>query len=104
MRRTTTIVVAVILGAASVAQAQTPANPLSTNFKTSWTNISSLLARMAEKMPEADYGFKPTPEMQDFGQRMAHVIGFNMRQCGASKGEQAADVLRGATKAEFWRQ
>ena len=39
-------------------------------------------------MPDGDYRFKPTGEMQDFGQRMAHVIGFNMRACAQLKGEQ----------------
>ena len=39
-------------------------------------------------MPEENYRFKPTPEMEDFGQRMAHVITFSMRGCAAVKGEQ----------------
>jgi len=47
MNRTATIVVAVLLTAASTARAQAPANPLSANFKASWANISGLLARMA---------------------------------------------------------
>ena len=71
MSRTATIVIAGMLAAASTVQAQTPANPLSANFKASWANISSLLAKMAEKMPEENYRFKPTPEMQDFGARVA---------------------------------
>jgi hypothetical protein len=96
------IVVAVMLGAASVGHAQTPTNPLSANFKSSWANISSLLARMAEKMPEAEYRFKPTPEMQDFGQRMAHVVGFNTRQCATVKGETKQQMFSAApTKAEI---
>jgi len=64
------------------------ANPISSNLKQSWTNIRDLLTKMAERMPEENYRFKPTPDIQDFGQRMAHIIGFNMRTCAQLKGEQ----------------
>jgi hypothetical protein len=64
------------------------ANPYSTHLKGQWTNIRDLLVKMADRMPEENYRFKPTPEMQDFGERMAHVVTFNMRGCSAVKGEQ----------------
>jgi hypothetical protein len=101
MSRTATIVVAAMLAAASTTRAQTPANPLSANFKASWANISSLLARMAEKMPEEHYRFKPTPEMADFGTRIAHAVSFNMRGCATAKGETKPLMFSAApTKAE----
>jgi DinB family protein len=101
MNRTATILCAATLAAASTVQAQTPANPLSANFKASWQNISGLLARMAEKMPEENYRFKPTPEMADFGARIAHAIGFNMRGCATAKGETKPLTFSAApTKAE----
>ena len=77
----------VILVAACGLHAQ-DANPISANMKQSWTNIRDLLTRMADKMPAEDYRFKPTPEMQDFGQRVAHVIGFNMRACAQMMGHE----------------
>ena len=78
------------------------ANPISTNLKGSWGNIRDLLTRMADKMPEENYRFKPTPELQDFGQRMSHVIGFNMRTCAQLKGEQkTVNVSAMPTKAEI---
>jgi DinB superfamily len=64
------------------------ANPITANLKGSWGNIRDLLTKMADKMPDENYRFKPTPEIQDFGQRMAHVIGFNMRNCAQLKGDQ----------------
>ena len=101
MSRIATLIVAIMLAGASTLQAQAPANPLSANFKASWTNISSLLARMAEKMPEENYRFKPTPEMADFGARIAHAINFNMRGCAAAKGETKPLTFSAApTKAE----
>jgi DinB superfamily len=89
MKRAWMIVLAGIL-VSSVApglQAQ-ESNPIAANLKASWENIRDLLGKMAEKMPAEDYRFKPTPEIQDFGQRMAHVVGFNMRNCAMLKGEQ----------------
>ena len=61
----------------SALQAQS-ANPISANLNQSWANIRDLIGKMADKMPDENYRFKPTPEVQDFGQRMAHVINFNM--------------------------
>ena len=52
-------------------------------------------------MPEDAYRFKPTPEMQEFGQCMAHIIGANIRSCSTVKGEQKAVTLSASpTKAE----
>jgi hypothetical protein len=101
MSRIATLAMAAALAAAAPASAQTPANPLSANFKASWTNISGLLSRMAEKMPEENYRFKPTPEMADFGARIAHAITFNMRGCSTAKGEQKPLMFSAApTRAE----
>ena len=87
MNRFATLVVAVTLAAVCTLQAQ-DANALSKNMKDSWTNIRDLLTKMAEKMPADDYRFKATPEVQDFGQRMAHAVQFMMRGCAVANGEQ----------------
>jgi len=102
MKRTFAVMVVLALAGAVALNAQE--NPISTNMKASWTNIRDLLAKMAEKMPEDGYRFKPTPEMEDFGQRMAHEFSFNMRICATLKGEQKAVNVseRGTpTKAEI---
>ena len=76
-------------------------NPLSTQLKGSWTNIRNLLTKMVDKMPDENYRYKPTLEMEDFGQRMAHVITFNMRGCSLAKGDQKSVNFSAApTKAE----
>jgi len=79
-----------LAGVLAAAGARAQDNPLSANLKASWNNAKGLLERMAEKMPEENYSFKPTPEMQSFGQRLGHVIAFNMRGCAQVKGEQKA--------------
>ncbi len=94
-------VLATLLAAAAALHAQ-DANPISANMKQSWTNVKGLLTRMAEKMPEENYKFKPAADVQDFGQRMAHVSAFNMRGCAAVKGDQKSiNLAATATKAEI---
>jgi hypothetical protein len=100
MKRLFTMIIAGLLAAVCTIQAQ-DANPLSANMKASWTNIRDLLSKMAEKMPEENYRFKATPEVQDFGQRIAHAVSFNMRGCATAKGEQKTVTFSAApTKAE----
>lgn len=44
----------------------------------------------AEQMPEADYGFKPTPEVRSFGQLVGHVANAQFMICAAALGEASA--------------
>jgi uncharacterized damage-inducible protein DinB len=63
-------------------------SPLSGPLKQSYNGIKNNFVKAAEKMSEENYGFKPTPELQSFGQRVAHIADANARTCGAIKGEQ----------------
>ncbi len=72
------------LGGASL-EAQ---NPLSDETRQMYVIIRNNLVKMAERMPAENYGFKPTPEIQTFLQRVAHIADANMRTCSALKGEQ----------------
>jgi hypothetical protein len=102
MSRSTKIIFFVASFVCACALRAQDANPISANMKQSWANVKRLLTRMADKMPEENYRFKPTPEMQDFGQRMAHVISFNMRGCAQVKGDQkAVNLAATASKAEI---
>jgi len=79
------------------AQAQAPgANPLSTELKNAYTSVKNNLVRMAEKMPEPDYSFKPVPEIRDFGATIAHIADVQMRMCSTANGE--AKALNAASK------
>jgi hypothetical protein len=102
MNRFSKIILAAVLACSgTLALHAQNANPITANLKASWENIHGLISQMAEKMPEADYRFKPTPEIQDFGQRMAHVVGFNLRNCAMLMGEQKmAHFSAQPTKAE----
>ncbi len=100
MNRSPLMMISAVIAGGCALQAQ-DASPIASNLKQSWANIDNLLTKMADKMPEQEYRFKPVPEVQDFGQRMAHVIGFNMRLCSLLKGEQKNLTFSPApTKAE----
>lgn len=94
------LVIALLAGASGLYGQD--ASPISANLKASWVNIRDLITKMGDKMPDENYRFKPTPEIQDFGQRMAHVIQFNMRACSQVKGDTPPALTFNAapTKAE----
>ena len=64
-----------ILAATAALYAQT--NPLIAPQKAAYNSVKNNLLKAADKMPEEAYSFKPTPELQDFGQRVASFFGPN---------------------------
>jgi len=83
MRRTFFLV---LLGCGALL-AQGP-NALVSEAKFPWTVVRDNLLKMAEKMPAENYSFKPTPEIESFGQRMAHIAGANLFVCQGVMGRQ----------------
>ena len=69
MTRSSMLILAFSLGS-SALMAQ---NPVIGDQKQAYTNNKNNLIKAAEKMPEEAYSFKPTPEMQSFGERIGHV-------------------------------
>jgi hypothetical protein len=67
--------------------AQSP-NALVSEAKFPWTVVRDNLLKMAEKMPAENYGFRPTPEIESFGQRVAHIGGANLFICQGVMGQQ----------------
>lgn len=77
---------AAALTAACAFQMQA-ADPLSSEAKQAYNRVKNNLIKMAEKMPDADYSFKATPEVKTFGQNVAHVADAQMGTCSAVNGE-----------------
>ena len=77
----------VFLGCAGL-EAQ-DAGALVTQAKNAYTRISGNLAKAAEKMPDENYSFKPTPEMRSYGALLGHIADAEMRLCGMATGHQA---------------
>ena len=62
------------------------------------------LTKSAEQMPEANYSFKPTPEIRSFGQIIGHVANSQYVFCAAVKGEEnpsKADFEKTTAKADL---
>ena len=78
-------------GAVALAQDNKPApaaasaaNPLSAHSKVMYF----LKAKAAEKMPEENYGFKPTESVRSFGQVLGHVADSQYAFCSKVLGEK----------------
>jgi len=83
----------------SALQAQ---SPLLGELKQSYTGVKNNLLRLADAMPEAGYSFKPTPEIQSFAERIAHVADTQFALCGMAKGEQKrGDAASKTSKADL---
>jgi uncharacterized damage-inducible protein DinB len=76
---------AALAGAAGV---YAQSNPFSTEVKANYNNTKTNLMKAAEKVSEADYDFKATPDVRTYGQLVGHVADTQMALCGVAKGEQ----------------
>jgi uncharacterized damage-inducible protein DinB len=77
----------VSFGVAMTVAALHAQNPLSDDAKASYQLVRLNILKAAEKMPDSEYGFKPTAEVRTFGQLIAHVAEAQMVMCGVAKGE-----------------
>lgn len=94
MNKTFCILLASLAGASIAAFAQqtpaaptAPANPVSTSEKGVYGYISGMVVAAAEKMPEENYSFKPTPDVRSFGQLVGHVADSQYYFCATATGE-----------------
>jgi uncharacterized damage-inducible protein DinB len=81
-----------LLTASGFAQsgAADPSNPMSTWLRDAYTRNHNTIARLAEKMPEENYGMRPGAqlEVRTFGQQVTHVADYNFLWCSQAKGEK----------------
>jgi len=82
--------------AASIAGALHAQNPLIAEGKTAYTSIKNNLLKAADKMPEDAYSFKPTSDLQSFGERVAHVSN-QIGTCSGLTGERKPNPATGKT-------
>jgi len=81
------MIIACALGTALALEAQIPASHVEES-KLLYTGIKNNLIPMADKMAEADYAFKPTPDIRTFGQLVAHVADVQAAACSVASGTQ----------------
>jgi hypothetical protein len=44
--------------------------------------------KLADRMPAENYGFRPTPDVETFARRIAHIADANMNVCTGVNGER----------------
>ena len=93
MRNAILAVLLVSISAIPGARAQQTAAPagqtytLSAELLRGYQNLQRNLTEAAEKMPDDQYGFRPTPEIKPFGQLVAHAALAQFNTCAMLKGE-----------------
>src|SRR5215472_7045517 len=62
-------------------------NSLTADVRKDYRTVRDYFIRAAEKMPEADYAFRPTPDVRTFAQQVAHVADDQYNLCAPARGE-----------------
>src|SRR5262252_6866852 len=95
-RGDTHVIRAFLMTLALVCALQAQTSALVTSQKGAYDRLKTNLIKAAEKMPEEAYSFKPTPEMQSFGERIAHIAG-QTSGCSGLTGERKPNPAQGKT-------
>ncbi len=83
-RQNCAVIGTLVLSLAGIAQAADPIpNPLVATSKGIYQIAKSDILRSAEKMPEENLKFQPTPDVRTFGQLLGHVADAQYEFCGA---------------------
>ena len=100
------LILTATLAATAMAAMAAPAaaQPPDTSFKGQYELVKGWITKSAATMPEADYGFKPTPDVRSFGQVLGHIANAVGMICVAPTGAKsplAGNAEQLATKAEL---
>lgn len=63
------------------------ANPISTSQSKIYAFLGGVVVSAAEKMPEENYSFKPTPDVRSFGQLVGHLADAQVFFCSTATGD-----------------
>jgi hypothetical protein len=75
---------------------------MSADIRKAYETIKGNLTKTLDKMPEADYGFKPTPIIRSFAEVIGHVANAQIHSCAAVLGEsKSVDVAGKTSKADL---
>jgi uncharacterized damage-inducible protein DinB len=83
----TAVPVALLGQEKSQAPTAAPANPITASEKGLYSFVSNAVIGAAQKMPEENYSFKPTPDVRSFGQLVGHVADASYMFCSQASGE-----------------
>lgn len=83
----------VLMASTAGAQAPAPAAqggqklPLSEGLRRSYNTIKMNLTEAAQKFDDANYSYRPSPDIRVYGAQLAHVANSQFNACAAAKGE-----------------
>lgn len=63
-------------------------DPVMTALRSLYDGHRRNILEAAAKVPEKDFGFRPTPDVMTFGQQLAHIADVNHSICASLKGEK----------------
>src|ERR1700744_4657131 len=92
-----------VLGAFLVAatlHAQTP-NPTVTEMKAAYASVKSNIQKAADKVSEADYAYKASPDIRTLGELFQHIAQAQVNYCGRVTGNAKAPDFGAKSKAEI---
>jgi len=72
---------------ACLLHAQAAGDPLSAGAKATFGIAKNNIVKSADKMPEENYAFKPTPDVRSYGQILGHIADAQYGFCSAVLGE-----------------
>jgi uncharacterized damage-inducible protein DinB len=72
----------------TVRGARAQSDPVIASARAFYGDMKGVLLRAAEKMPEADYGFRPTASVRTYGQIIGHLADANELFCSIARGEK----------------
>jgi hypothetical protein len=84
-----TLLAVTLLGLSAFAQSAQ--NPYTKMVNDGWSSLKKNLSASAAMVPEADYAFKPTPQVRSFGQLIGHLANDHYLMCSGAKGEKNPD-------------
>ncbi len=89
MRAPSLLLAFLVVGSPLLAQETMPAGGAGTisTLKGNLNSVQGFIVQSAEEMPEADFAFKPTPEVRSFGQIIGHVADANYAFCSKVLGQ-----------------
>jgi uncharacterized damage-inducible protein DinB len=76
-----------LVPAPALAQGGANANTAVGSVASTYRQAVAYITAAAEQMPEADFAFKPTPDVRSFGQLVGHVANAHFMICAAALGE-----------------
>jgi uncharacterized damage-inducible protein DinB len=86
------------VGTLLAQSAPAPANPISAGSKAIYSIVKTNVIKAAEKMPEENYAFKPSPDVRSFGQLVGHIADAQYIFCSMATGK--VDMGPGVEKSK----